>query len=401
MTIAFIDHISVSGGIIRYGTQLAVALAKLDQKVRITYFTHEKNYLSNKSLFDECKPFIQVEILKYTKKGLMSNKYVDVLINKVLRSGWSEKLSNEIIEKTNSFDLVYFTTAHVSDYIDVRPPVFATFHDLNWKYLFGNPLFAQKDVAHFETQVRNWLTKAQIIVSTPFVKNEINKFYPEIKKPIDIVFLPSLSKKIEKESDPAVLKQLNLLKPYILYPAHLMPHKNHNNLVNAFWRLNNESHHKNKYILAFSGWGSNHFEYGFATRLGLEKTNETSFNVRGIGYLSNKEIDSVIKSASLIISTSLYEAGSGPGLDAWINGVPFVMSNIESHMDQLSFFGIKCHTFDPMDPKEIYNTLVYALDNLEELKRDSAEASEKLTSYSWRSAAEKYYSIFNSKLHEH
>lgn len=50
MKIAFIDHIPVGGGIIRYGLKLANLLAE-NHNAEVTYFTTEANYLTNLDLF--------------------------------------------------------------------------------------------------------------------------------------------------------------------------------------------------------------------------------------------------------------------------------------------------------------------------------------------------------------
>ena len=398
MRIAFVDHSAVSGGgIIRYGTQLAKAIAQSDKEIRITYFTHQDNYTNNKSLFDECSSFFQLQILAHTRQGLVRNRYLDMVLKKLLPSNGSKKLGQEIISRTKDFDVVYFTCAHTTDHVEVIPPVFGTFHDLNSKYLFGLPLFAKKDAADIGRQLGKWFEKANIIVSTPFIREEILKFYPAVKREIDVVFLPNLAEKITVNAQAAVLKKLHIDKPYILYPAAFMPHKNHNNLFNAFWKLMDRSDLKGKYLLVLSGKGTNHFEYGTAISTGVQVADASDFNIRGLGYLSNEDMDMVIKGASLIISTSLYEAGSGPALDAWINEIPLIMSNIRPHLDQLAFFGIHCNTFDPMDTNDIYQQLDHALHNTDAMKERSRDAVGKLSSYTWADTARHYLDIFKKK----
>src|SRR5579859_5431119 len=176
MKIAFVDHVSVSGGIIRYATRLAKAIAQIEKDNEATYFTHQKNYLGNKKVFDDCQPDVDVQVLEYTKSSRLSNKYFDIAINKLLRSSWYEKLRQEIIKKTREFDVVYFTCAHASDYINVYPAAFATFHDMNWKYLFGSPLWSKPVVENLHVQLEKWFSTTTVIVSSPFVKSEILKF---------------------------------------------------------------------------------------------------------------------------------------------------------------------------------------------------------------------------------
>jgi glycosyltransferase involved in cell wall biosynthesis len=401
MRIAFVDHISVSGGIIRYGIQLAKALARTNNEVSVTYFTHQKNYLNNRALFDEGASYFRTEVLNYTKSGILANKYLDIAVNKVFRSSWAKKLREEIVRKTKPFDAVYFTCAHASECIEVIPPSFGTFHDLNWKYLFGDPLFSKEAVKATDQQLKKWFKRTNIIVSTPFIRDEIVKFYPEVEGKIHVIFVPGLAEKIKGEVKSGLLADLHLDKPYILYPAHLMPHKNHNNLFHAFWKLLNDPGRSDKYLLVLTGWNSDHFEYGLVNGTGLQIAGPGHFNVRGLGYLSNETMDNVIKGASLVISASLYEAGSGPALDAWVNEVPVIISNIRPHLDQLDFFRIDCETFDPMDTDDMYRKMDYALNNLQKIKQQSIAAAARLDTYTWKDAAQAYLDIFKRKVYEY
>lgn len=399
MRIAIVDHISVSGGIIRYATNLARALKEADPSNSITFFTTEQNFNTNRSLFTGNSEFFETRILTNTRKTISGSSLVDTGFYKLFRTTRGKLLKKEIYRKTADFDLVYFTYAHASEQIPVKPKSMATYHDLNWKYLFGTPLYPSAAVTMIREEFTKWVNSTGIIVSTPYVGKEIKSFLPGISNEINLVFLPNLAKKISSDGlrRDEVFAKLGINRKYILCPAHLMPHKNHLNLFSAFHKFR-QSPEGREYMLVLTGHATDHFRYAKAIRRGAEMADEKDFDILGLGYVSNEDVDVLIKNASLIISASLEEAGSGPALDAWINEVPVIMSSIEPHLDQLEFFGINCYTFDPMDIEDIATKISYAVTHQDELSEFSRMASRKLDEYTWLKAGKKYLEIFKKHL---
>ncbi|NTU69692.1 glycosyltransferase family 4 protein, partial [bacterium] len=113
-----------------------------------------------------------------------------------------------------------------------------------------------------------------------------------------------------------------------------------------------------------------------------------------LGYVPDKDVDCIIGNACLVVSASLYEAGSGPGVDAWSLSTPVAFSNIEPFLEQLSFLGTKAWTFDPKDPKDIAKTINEALSNPEKAKQMAKESKEAIDKYTWDNVAEGYHKVF-------
>ncbi len=398
-SIAFVDQNPVAGGIIRFGTNLAAALTKVQPGLKITFFTTEVNYKQNSGLFESYRGVFETRILKSTRKTYTGTMFVDTVLLRLLGTSRSTLIKKEVYWLTRKFDAVFFTNVHATEFIKVAPPSFATFHDLLWKYRFGMPLFSSENVSMFDEHIIKWLKKTRVIVSTPFVKSEILRFYPKTSQEIEVVYLPNLAQKPQhsRNEDAKVLRSLGITREYILYPSHLMPHKNHQNLFCAFSKLMESEEFAGKYMMVLTGGGTDHIRHGVAIPIGLRSSSESDFNILGLGYIPNNAVDVLIRNATLVISTSLYEAGSGPATDAWLNGVPVIISNIQSHKDQIAFFGIQCNLFDPTDPNDIHEKLSYALRNLDELRLQSQTASEMLSQYTWESVGRQYFDIINSK----
>ncbi len=385
--IAFIDHLAVGTGIVRYATQLANHLILLDKNLRIDFYTHDSNFNNNIELYKD--QAFKVKILVSTKpinlRGKIFNK-----IRKTCGVSIRDRLTSELNSLKN-YDVFYFTSAHMSKYYEMKGTKVATFHDFNWKYSFGLPTFSKQDVAKLNFEMKAWIEDTVPIVSSDFMKKELIKFYGNnLLNNIEVIYLPNLAQESNLESD-SLPKEITY--PYLLCPASMYSHKNHFNIYQALFKLK-QSGMLNRFKLVLTGHNSDHFRYAKLCSEGVMQADENDYDVLGLGYVNNNEMDSLIKNAAVNISASFYEAGSGPALDAWINESPVIISNIESHLNQLSFFKIDCITFNPVDFNDIADKIAFALDNLSMLKKQSENAKIALKQYDWNEASKKYLKVF-------
>jgi glycosyltransferase involved in cell wall biosynthesis len=117
-------------------------------------------------------------------------------------------------------------------------------------------------------------------------------------------------------------------------------------------------------------------------------------DVRALGLVTDEEIDALTRSAALVVSTSLYEAGCGPALDAWQFGVPVAFSNIPPFLEQLEALGVEAWSFDPKDPEDIARVIGHALADREESLAMAARSKEAIKRYTWKQAAAGYLRAF-------
>jgi len=116
--------------------------------------------------------------------------------------------------------------------------------------------------------------------------------------------------------------------------------------------------------------------------------------------VNHNDMDRLVENAFLNISTSLYEAGSGPALDAWNQQSPVIISDIPSHRDQLNFWKINCLLFDPLNAVDIAEKISYAFFHQDELREMSVKASELLNASNWDETAAQYLTIFKKYINE-
>ena len=77
-------------------------------------------------------------------------------------------------------------------------------------------------------------------------------------------------------------------------------------------------------------------------------------------------MNALIMCASAVVNTSLYEAGNGPGIDAWALGVPVAMSDIPCFTEHIKYQNIRAELFDPRDPRDIAAKILTILNNRKE-----------------------------------
>jgi glycosyltransferase involved in cell wall biosynthesis len=94
----------------------------------------------------------------------------------------------------------------------------------------------------------------------------------------------------------------------------------------------------------------------------------------------------------------LYEAGNGPGMDAWEMGVPVAMSKIASFIEHLQIQGLHAETFDPRNPSEIAEKIDRIISNPEYTENNVKKSLEAIKKITWEDTAKKYIKIFEDSI---
>ena len=117
--------------------------------------------------------------------------------------------------------------------------------------------------------------------------------------------------------DEALLAQLDLPERFVVYPANLWPHKNHDRLVEALAAQRERDVHL---VLTGQPWGRLEQLMDRAARLGVEA------RVRHLGYMEQATLSAVYRGARAMVFPSLYEGFGAPPLEAMSCGCPVAAS---------------------------------------------------------------------------
>lgn len=398
MRIAFIDNLPVGGGLSRFSLKLCQSLVEKYKDIKIDYFIHQ----SNLKQIPEIKTLgsnINVIILKSSKKKNKILFFCARVIKQILRYHFYYKNDIEELEKIigTQYKLAYFPCAHMMRMPSLKIPIVGTIHDFNWRYFFGAEIFDNAFTKMMDVEIQKWLSNATCISSSKDVVNEAKLMYPNLKNYPTVIPIAQvvISQKLEEDVAINHVKELGINFPYLIFPGHFYPHKNHLNLFTAFYLLK-QNPVFSKYKLVLTGVNTNKVEKALATYRGLRKivNDKEPYDVVGMGYQPNEVLDALIMKADLLVSPSIYEAICTPAMDAWSFGTPTAISNIAPFTEHEETWGTKTAYFDPMNPHNIAEVLSNSLSNLEDKRADAKISQQKLLEYSWDKIAEQYMGVF-------
>jgi len=440
MKVAVVFHVPSPGGLTRFTHALIDGLLSADREVEIDYYLSDRLIeadrvphfvdarrvrtigLSDPDVIDSnlddrnrLVQWVNLRLSGYRRTHAALGELYLWLWSVAVRFGkrrrgkhWYQfALTPEMVDSLGVYDVVYFPFPYYIDPAPVAAPVVGTFHDMNHKHFpdsFHGRLLRQMD-----RQLGYWTTRADaVVVSTRFIQEDLLRYYPGAAGRCSIVYVPPYSTVSTPEfAREAVLARFGLRdEGFILYPSNQARHKNLLGLVAAADIVKRQSGQLT-YPVAFTGFGTD--KLGSGTVRSFAEVDEflgsssliVGEDVLGLGFVTDEEVDLMTRSARIVVSTSLYEAGCGPALDAWQFGVPVAFSNIPPFVEQLEALGVEAWTFDPRDPKDIARVLTRALSEREASLAMAARSKEAISGHTWQRAAEAYLRIFEQAIEHH
>ncbi|HSX38524.1 MAG TPA: glycosyltransferase [Chlamydiales bacterium] len=406
MKIAIVDHMVNYGGGSRVLRNLLPAIKKLRPDWTLVFYCNQAS-IERDGLRDELSPYLDI-------KGLKSAKLANLKLITTMKGGktivhffqrkfrkflaffpyfFSGALHKEIEDIAKNCDLIFCPWPYLIEcpILDSSIPVVSIFHDFNFRYYFNGPTIHPVHLDCLNQEIPRWLNLSTPVVSTHFMKRELEKFYPEFGPKTNVIHLSSLVGETDMDLCEAkkIVEFFGIFGPYLFYPTNTSTHKNIGNLLTAFYLLG-KKYTDLKLVLA--GFGTevvNGHVNSFGLEIGMDHR-----DVIGLGYVTNMQVDALIQCAQVVVSTSLYEAGCGPGLDAWKKGVPVAMSNIAPFTEHLEVQGVKAQIFDPKSPADIAEKIESILSNPQQAKMDAMDSQKKLAQYDWSCVAQKYINVF-------
>jgi glycosyltransferase involved in cell wall biosynthesis len=260
-----------------------------------------------------------------------------------------------------------------------------------------------------DAEMVEWLEgRVQPICSTPFIAGELNEYYPGRTNDPAIVYLSTFA---IHDPDPGDVEQVRarfgLPQSYILCPTNIGPHKNLISLIRAAGEMKRSGI---PFALVLTGSGTQ--------CLGVDPTGEPLYqsifhdhidllndtllqedllpgrDFWALGYVSDEEMDALVKGATLVAAPSRYEAGSGPALDAWWLGTGVVSSSLQPVLEQIEFLGTEAMLFDATDVNGMAEALTSALTYPEAIAEMAARSQDAMKRYTWSDVARGYVGVF-------
>jgi len=184
------------------------------------------------------------------------------------------------------------------------------------------------------------------------------------------------------EDDASRIEALGAVRPFVLYPANLWPHKNHERLLDAMAGTQDD---ELELLLTGQTYGRLDPLLAHAHRRGLDG------RVRHLGYLDAGDLPALYRAARAVVFPSLYEGFGAPPLEAMACGCPVASSTRGSLAEVCGEAAL------PLDPEstESITAAIEAASFDEELRnRLRAAGLEHARRFSWGTAAARHTAIY-------
>lgn len=232
---------------------------------------------------------------------------------------------------------------------------------------------------------------AKILVDSEIGKEDLLHFYKINPEKIAVLpFLPPdyLTKNINEQEISDFKNKRNLPEKFIFYPAQFWPHKNHRNLIKALAILK-----KQGVVIPLALTGAKKEMWGeFAKIENLISKNNLEKQIIYLGYVDNKEMSILFKSAIAMAMPTFFGPTNIPILEAWKMECPVLYSNIRGCRQQA---GNAALLFNPENPEEMAEK-IKSIWNNENLRKDLIEKGKKrLAEWDENKFKEKIYQTIN------
>lgn len=277
---------------------------------------------------------------------------------------------------------VLFTPGHYTPNIQGIKKIIVIF-DL--AYLKFPDHFAKKDLIQLKKWTNISLRSCDgIIAISNSTRNDILNYYPDLNKPIKVIYPgynTSIFKKItDKKFKELVIKKYSLPKKFVVFIGTVQPRKNIQGIISAMEYNQNF----NLVVVGKKGWL---FDPIFETAKKFK--NRISFT----DYVSDEELPVIISLADCLILPSFYEGFGIPVVEALACGCPVIVSENSSLSEAAGSAGL---FIDPHNPKDIAEK-ISILQNNKKIRNTLINNSQKqIAKFSWRENAKETYEFISS-----
>ena len=355
-------------GLGKYAEKLIENLQKIDSKNKYSIFLKESNWNSLR----------------------LANKNFQKILADVSWYSLSEQLKMPNIYSKEKLDLLH--VPHFNVPILYKGKFVVTIHDLIHQQFSQtsattrNALAFQIKKIGYRKIIKHAVYKSQkIITPSKFVKEQVVKTFAINPVKITVTYEAAEEEYFRSTRHP---ERSEGSQPLIIYVGNAYPHKNLNNLLEAFKIL--ITHHSsliNKLILVCP-------RDVFWHKLREEiKKRQLEDSVALEAYQTAQELDKLFKKAKAYVSPSLSEGFGIPPLNAMASNIPVICSDIPTFKE---VYGSAALYFDPTSPSDIARKIIEVLEN-SKTRSDLVEKGKKqVKKYSWLKMAQETLKIYES-----
>lgn len=285
------------------------------------------------------------------------------------------------------FDLVHSVAGYTHPDL-IGFPNILTINDL--QHIHYPEFFTPQQYEERERLYRESAKRAShIICISEFTRQDVHRQYGiPLEKMSTVWIVPSRNvwHPIAPDQRNSMLARMGLTSPFLFFPAHCWPHKNHTRLVEAFSRVLDRLPNDIKLVMTGRAFPNDHPAAALIHERGLES------RVLHLGYRSPLEIRALFQGCMSLVFPSLFEGYGMPVAEAIIAGKPVLCSNATS-LPEIA--GDAALAFDPTDVDAIGEALVEITTRPDLREALSTAATRRRNLFAARRCAIQTLSIYN------
>jgi glycosyltransferase involved in cell wall biosynthesis len=284
------------------------------------------------------------------------------------------------------FDLVHSTGGYSNPDLRVCPGILTM---LDLQHLHYPEFFGPEEWRERDNLYRESLNHAKhVICISEHTRQDIHKSYGiPLEKMTTIWIIPSrgvwtpLSESRERD----LLAKMSVTGPFLFFPAHPWPHKNHARLIEAFAAIRGSIPANWKLLFTGKPFPENHPAQIAIRKGGLESC------VKHLGYRSPIEIRALFQASAGLVFPSLFEGFGMPVAEAIIAGRPVACSN-STCLPEIG--GDAAVYFDPTNVNDIAASLLELIQNTNLRSHLADRATQRRMIFSSREIAVKTLAVY-------
>lgn len=401
MKIRFIDYVGNPGGGIMVGLNLFLALQRLHPEVELEFVSYGPALLRYRRAFGEQKARIALKAI--APRGYWRNAASSIIACTGLGRYWPKfgswtRWNFEISSRAwGDCDAVILPWAHRHIPPPAQARTIANLMDITCLRAAGanRDSIAQSWRANEMSNLQAWLASRQRL--TAISQTTIGLIAQHAgMAPERIQAIPIVGKDVSATT-PWPVEWTWGAAPFIVYPANLSAHKNHEALFKALQLA------QVGYTLVLSGSGAclrprpsrrrvrgrqqALADYAQSCGLVLGQT------LISLGYIAEMRYQALLSRARALIMPSLMEGYGLPVDEALRAGIPVLCSDIPVFREVVGLAGGDVLWFDPHDPADIARALCRLRDNYAEFSRRAREQAAAAHRRTWLDVAGMYWSL--------
>lgn len=284
--------------------------------------------------------------------------------------------------KADIFHITDHSYAHLTHFLDAGKTV-VTFHDAIWLKTSGGKFTGRSDSSRTFVQRLNLsgLRKAaRIICDSEYGKKNLLSVlgYPEDR--VRVIY-PGLHPFFERAPEKKIARMSGPEK-YILHVGHTGSYKNIPALFQVI-KILKSSKQNVKLVKAGAAFTDEQMD--------LMRELDISSDVIHLGKVSDEDLPSIYKAASVLLMPSLDEGFGFPVLEAMAMGTPVIVSNRGSLPEVLGQAGF---VYAPENCAGMAEAVSEILMESERSKKYILEGRKRALLFTWKSAAEKVMKVY-------